>query len=69
MPGEYLTPQELATRLGVAVRTLNDMRYRGTGPRFLRTGATSGRVRYRLADVLEWERKHTVEPKAAGRAS
>ncbi len=65
MPGEWLSPAELATRWGLAVRTIHDMNYRGTGPRYFRTGPSNGRVRYRLADVLAWERTQMVEREAA----
>jgi predicted DNA-binding transcriptional regulator AlpA len=72
MPGEHLSPTELAARLGVALRTIYDMNYRGTGPRYFRTGTSpGGLVRYRLSDVLAWEREQTVDRdrEATGRAS
>jgi predicted DNA-binding transcriptional regulator AlpA len=68
MPGEHLSPAELAARLDVAVRTVYDMNYRGTGPSYFRTGAENGRVRYRLVDVERWERERMVEREPVGRA-
>jgi hypothetical protein len=62
MPGQHLSPAELAAREGVSVWTVYDWNYQGTGPRFFRTGTSpGGRVRYRLADVEAWERKQMVE--------
>ncbi|WAC68546.1 helix-turn-helix transcriptional regulator [Microbacterium sp. SL75] len=46
-----LTPREVAAWLGRSVPALSQMRYRGTGPRFIRAG---GRVRYRVCDVEAW---------------
>ena len=60
MHGRYLTAAQLADRLGVALRTIYDWNYRGTGPRYLRTGTENGPVRYPLAWVEEWERGREV---------
>jgi excisionase family DNA binding protein len=48
---EYLTPPQLATLLGLSVRTIEDHRRKGTGPRFMRIGK---HVRYALSDVRIW---------------
>jgi excisionase family DNA binding protein len=45
--------------LGVAVRTVEDWRYRGTGPAFVRCGR---QIRYRRADVDSWIESQRVEP-------
>ena len=47
-----LTQNELAQRWGLSPRTLEQWRWRGIGPRFLKLG---GRVAYRLVDVEEFE--------------
>jgi predicted DNA-binding transcriptional regulator AlpA len=47
-----LTPQELAARLGVSVRTVYFWNSQGTGPRYIRR---RNRVTYLLADVEAWE--------------
>lgn len=47
--GELLTDVEVATLCGCAVQTLRNMRWRGTGPRFVKLGARM--VRYRPDDV------------------
>jgi predicted DNA-binding transcriptional regulator AlpA len=57
MPGEYLSPAELADRYGVTLAAVYNWNYTGTGPSYFRTGGDAGPVRYRLADVLEWERE------------
>lgn len=48
-----MNTREAATYLRLAVRTLEDLRLRGTGPKFARLG--NGRsVRYRKADLDAW---------------
>ncbi len=46
-----LTPQSLADLLGYSLRTVEDWRRKGTGPRYLRIGK---HVRYRMSDVESW---------------
>ena len=48
----HLTPEDLAERLGVPVRTVYAWRQRRKGPQGIRVGRY---VRYRLADVEAWE--------------
>jgi predicted DNA-binding transcriptional regulator AlpA len=49
----YLTEVQVVLRFGLSVRTLQDWRLRGTGPRFT---VLSGRtIRYALADLEAWE--------------
>ncbi len=40
-----------AERIGLAVKTLENMRTRGDGPKFMKLGRA---VRYRLADLDAW---------------
>jgi predicted DNA-binding transcriptional regulator AlpA len=62
MPGEHLSPAELAAREGVSVWTVYDWNYTGAGPAYFRTGTSpGGRVRYRLADIERWERERMVQ--------
>ncbi len=69
MPGEHLSPAELAAREGVSLATIYEWNYRGTGPRYFRTGTSpGGRVRYRLADVEQWEQQQMVDREPVGRA-
>lgn len=46
-----LTPSAVAAYLGRSVPALAQMRYRGTGPRFIHAGS---RIRYRQSDVDAW---------------
>jgi predicted DNA-binding transcriptional regulator AlpA len=47
-----LTPPETAEYIRLTERALEDWRYRGVGPRFIRL---SGRaIRYRLSDIEAW---------------
>ncbi|WP_315636997.1 MULTISPECIES: helix-turn-helix domain-containing protein [Microbacterium] len=46
-----LTPRDASRYLGRSVPALAQLRYRGTGPRFIHAG---GRVRYRQSDVDAW---------------
>ncbi len=59
----HLDQNELAERWSLSPRTLEQWRWRGVGPRYLKLGA---RVTYRLSDVeaFEAERLHasTVGP-------
>lgn len=47
-----LTPEEVATLLGLQPETLANWRWRGTGPPYANLGGR--RVRYRLEDVERW---------------
>lgn len=53
MSDDLLTPDQLAERWGVTRQALAQMRYRGTGPAFVKIGAR--RVLYRPQDVLAFE--------------
>ena len=49
---ELMTTEDVARHLGVNKKTLDRMRGRGDGPRYLRL--TSKIIRYRLADIEEF---------------
>jgi excisionase family DNA binding protein len=49
----WLTPEDVAERLQVSVKTLERWRSAKNGPRFGRRGQV---IRYRLDDVDEWMR-------------
>jgi hypothetical protein len=51
-PVQHLDQKTLAERWQVSPRTLEQWRWRGQGPRFLKIG---GRVIYRLSDVEAFE--------------
>ncbi len=53
-----LTPQSLADLLGLSLRTVEDHRRKGTGPRFMRIGK---HVRYRMSDVQLWLEERYVD--------
>lgn len=55
---KHLTIEELAERETVAVRTVYGWNQTGTGPRYMRIGNL---CRYRLADVIAWEKTRFVE--------
>jgi len=50
----WLSRQELADRYGVPVKTPAEWASKGTGPRYAKFGR---HVRYRLSDVIDWERE------------
>jgi hypothetical protein len=56
---EYITPAELVERYQgrITTRTLANWRSLGVSPPYTKIG---GRILYRLADILEWEKKRTV---------
>lgn len=50
---QHLSPADLAAREGVPLATIYDWNSKGTGPKYFRAGR---HARYRLIDVLKWER-------------
>jgi predicted DNA-binding transcriptional regulator AlpA len=54
---QHLSPADLAEREGVPLETVYAWNKDGTAPTRLRLGR---HVRYRLADVLAWERSREV---------
>ncbi|MEU7218018.1 helix-turn-helix transcriptional regulator [Nocardia iowensis] len=50
---EWLTRQQVADRLGFAVKTLANWASEKKGPPFTKVGR--GRCRYRACDVLTWQ--------------
>lgn len=59
-----VTPTELATELGIPVKTLAEWRSRGLGPAYVKVGR---HVRYRREAIDDWEAKQTRQP--AGEAT
>lgn len=53
----FLTEQQVAERQQRSVKTLRNQRVSGGGVPFVKMGRS---VRYRLADVMEWERARTT---------
>lgn len=51
-------PAEVATYLKSTEKTLEDWRYRETGPRYVRVG---NNVRYHWSDVDDWVERNTIE--------
>lgn len=54
---EHLTVEELADREGVPVSTVYRWNSRGGGPPYIKVGR---HARYKLADVLAWEKSRLV---------
>lgn len=50
----YLTTEEAANYLRLAIRTLNNMRWRGDGPHYRKHG---GKVLYHRRDLEGWSRR------------
>jgi excisionase family DNA binding protein len=50
-PAEWISPEELATELGIPVKTIYQWRYRRTGPQAHRIGR---HIRYRRRDIEAW---------------
>lgn len=63
----YITTEELAQRYGLASETVKRWRYKGYGPpyhkarQFARSPKAS-RIRYKMTDVIEWERLNGIFP-------
>lgn len=58
-PSVYLSPKGVAQEYGIPVGSLANLRWRGTGPRYVKRGT---KVLYKRADVEEWLESQTVEP-------
>lgn len=55
---DILTPTQLAKRWNLAPGTLSNMRSQGKGPAYFKIGeGLTSKVRYRLEDVLQFERE------------
>ncbi len=57
-----ISTHEAAERLGCAASTLDNMRWQGRGPRYVKVG---GRVRYRVLDLVEFldaSTRHSTSP-------
>lgn len=57
-----LKPAEVAAYLGTSVGSLAQQRYRGQGPRFIKTGKL---VRYRRSDIAAWLEANTHQQTSA----
>ena len=62
MDEKHLTPEDLAEREGVPLETVYGWNKTGKGPRYMKIGR---HCRYRLADVLVWEKTRIVERSGA----
>lgn len=61
---QYETERELAERLGISYRTLQQKRSRGGGPPYVKFGHT---VRYITVEVDEWLANHRrINTKSGG---
>lgn len=60
----YLTPQQVATKLGVNRQTVNDWCESGIMPalNLARSGATKKRWRMSLNDLREFEQRRSSQP-------
>lgn len=61
----HLTTAELAERLGVRPRTVEDWRLDRKGPPYLPAAVPGGAVLYPLAWVEEWELSRRIVPAAS----
>lgn len=57
----WITPEQLAERLQIALGTLANWRTRRQGPKYIRLSGKRGSVRYRLDDVEKWEQQQQEE--------
>jgi hypothetical protein len=56
----WISRQDLADRYGLPVKTPAEWASKGTGPRYAKFGR---HVRYRMSDVMSWERAQLTEDK------
>lgn len=57
MDKQFLNQIDLSRRWGISARTLEQWRWRGEGPSFVKIGC---RVRYRIKDVEHYEQQHIL---------
>ena len=62
MTSEIMDARELGRRLAKSPAVLANMRYMGTGPKFVKVGRS---VRYRSSDVEEWLDQQTRQQSSA----
>lgn len=62
MEDPLLKPAEVASYLGTSVAALAQQRYRGRGPKFIKTGKL---VRYRRSDIKAWLDANTRQQTSA----
>jgi len=58
MSPTYLSPDEVAARWRVSVRTLERWRWKKTGPHYHKLG---GKISYSLSDLEAYERRRRAE--------
>ncbi|NBQ89064.1 MAG: hypothetical protein EBU07_16675, partial [Betaproteobacteria bacterium] len=56
-PAQALTAAQVAARMGLTTRQLQDLRLRGIGPPIVQRGLS---IHYELADVMEIERHEAM---------
>lgn len=59
-PDRWISRRELAERYGIPVKTPAEWASKGTGPSYAKFGRY---VRYRLADVIDWEQARLADQK------
>ncbi|MCW8088037.1 helix-turn-helix transcriptional regulator [Sabulicella glaciei] len=59
----HLTPELLAERLNISLRSVERWRMTGEGPRYIRAGAR--KILYPLAEVERWETQRMHDSRAA----
>lgn len=59
---EMLSEREAAAWLGLAVKTLQNWRWAGRGPGFIKLGPSRSPVRYRLSDLRAFVDQCAVRP-------
>ncbi len=60
----FLTAKQAAFFLGLQVKTLTNMRWKGKGPAYRRHG---GQVRYHISDLEQWSRDNGRGPRRGKR--
>ncbi|MFZ3558367.1 MULTISPECIES: helix-turn-helix transcriptional regulator [unclassified Streptomyces] len=62
MADQLLTPKQVETEYGIAVKTLANYRWQGIGPNYVKTHPGQyGRVKYRRSVVENWLSARTVQ--------
>lgn len=62
MANNFLFAEELAERWDVSIGTLANWRYKNIGPKYDKAAPHWGRVKYRMKDIIAFERTSQRRP-------
>jgi predicted DNA-binding transcriptional regulator AlpA len=58
---DFLNPKQVQAEYGFSPQTLNNWRWMGIGPAYIKTPGKSGRIKYRRSAIEAWLDERTVQ--------